>query len=128
MKTLGSRRTATKGTAGKISVGSRIISGLRGLRDAVRSGELLEDRFTVRTVTLELQPRPFDADTVRRLRLSLGASQAVFARILGVTANTVQSWEQGLRVPSPMACRFLEEIERNSSYWHKRLRQSALSG
>ena len=105
-----------------------MVAGLTELRDTLRAGKRIEDRFTVRTVTLKLQPRPFDADAVRRVRLSLGASQAVFAQIMGVTANTVQSWEQSVRVPSPMACRFLEEIERNSSYWQKRLRQSALSG
>ena len=37
-------------------------------------------------------------------------SQGVFARFLCVSSATVQSWEQGRRVPSPIACRLLDEM------------------
>src|SRR4051794_17473009 len=53
------------------------------------------------------------------------ASQAVFARFLGVSRNTVRSWEQGVNAPSTMACRFLDEIRLNPAYWQQRLRDSA---
>lgn len=105
-----------------------MVAGLTELRDSLRAGERLEDRFTVRTVALELKPRCYTAHAIRRLRTSLGASQAVFAQIIGVNASTVQSWEQGVRVPSAMACRFLEEIERHRTEWADKLRKAAVSG
>ena len=110
------------------SFGVRMVAGLTELRDSLRAGERLEDRFTVRTVALDLKPRSYTANAIRRLRTSLGASQAVFAQIIGVNASTVQSWEQGVREPSAMACRFLEEIERHRTEWVDRLRGAALTG
>mgnify|MGYP001124062743 CR=1 FL=1 len=47
---------------------------------------------------------------MRKTREDLGVSQAVFADMLGVSASLVQSWEQGFRKPSRMACRLLDEI------------------
>ena len=38
----------------------------------------------------------------------LRVSQAVFARLLNVSAKTVQSWEQGARQPSESARRLLQ--------------------
>lgn len=43
------------------------------------------------------------ADRIRELRAARGWSQAELARRLGVTRNGVNSWEQGLSMPSP-AC------------------------
>lgn len=40
------------------------------------------------------------AATIRALRQSRGWTQAELARRLGVTRNGVNSWEQGLSVPS----------------------------
>ena len=48
-------------------------------------------------------------------------SGAVLAGFLGVNVNTVRSWEQGLRQPSPIARRFLDEIEMSPSHFRGRL-------
>jgi DNA-binding transcriptional regulator YiaG len=48
---------------------------------------------------------------VRALRNAIGASQSVFASMVGVSPDLVQSWEQGIRALSPLACRLLETIE-----------------
>jgi putative transcriptional regulator len=98
-----------------------IIEGLTQFRDALKSGERIEKRFTVRTVELDLQPMEFDSESVREVRMRLGVSQAVFAKILGVKASTVESWEQGRNTIPQMACRLLEEIQRDPQYWIKRL-------
>lgn len=110
------------------SVGSRIVRGLTQVRDTLQAGQNLEERFTVRTIALELRPRPYDAAAVRAVRGALGTSQAVFGQILGVGPNTIAAWEQGVRVPSPMACRFLDEIRRDLDAWRSRLRAAALTG
>ena len=98
--------------------GDRIIESLTELRDALRSGTPLEKKFTVRTVEVP-EPDEFNARRVRVLRQSLQMSQFVFARLLGVSTVLVQSWEQGVREPSPLARRLLAEIERDPRRWHR---------
>jgi len=45
---------------------------------------------------------------------------------VGVNVNTVRSWEQGKRLPQPIACRFLSEIESDPVYWRQRIGQGAV--
>lgn len=108
----------------KQRLGSQIIEGLTELRDTLRKKEPLEKRFTVRTVELKLKPGIYDPESIRLARMSFQVSQAVFAQMLGVSPATIESWEQGHRQPSPMACRLLDEINRNRGYWIKLLRGS----
>jgi putative transcriptional regulator len=100
--------------------GQEIVEGLRALADALKAGEPLESRFTVRT--FQIAPPPaYRGEGVRRVRALLGMSQAAFAAFLGVDPSTVRSWEQGLRQPSPLARRMLSEIEANPIHWRERL-------
>ena len=41
------------------------------------------------------------ADKIKALRTSHNLTQAELARRLGITRNGVNSWEQGLSIPSP---------------------------
>ena len=107
------------------SRGAEIIEDLTCLRDALRSGQPIGKMFTVRTVELQLQPHPFDAEAVKRTRDALGVSQALFARLLGVSTDTVQSWEQGLREPCSMACRLLELIGSHQEHWLQVIKDSS---
>ena len=50
------------------------------------------------------------ADEIRCLRQSLGLSQEALARRLGVSFSTVNRWERGRAVPSPMASKGLEDL------------------
>src|SRR5438876_1132476 len=88
-------------------LGQRIIAGLQEALDAVRSGEPLAKRFTVHTLCVPDDPNQYDAEAVRATRHRIGASQTVFARLVGVSTIQVQSWEQGVRKPSRLACRLL---------------------
>src|SRR4051812_22400540 len=97
--------------------GQRIISGLTELAEVLERGEALATRFTVRTVELPPEPSPYSARRVRETRAMLGASQTVFASLLGVSTALVQHWEQGFRKPSRMACRLLDEINREPKRW-----------
>lgn len=65
---------------------------------------------------------------VRRVRDLLEMSQVVFARFLGVGANTVRAWEQGSRPPSSIARRFMGEIESDPDYWRRRLAPPGCGG
>src|SRR5260370_261964 len=81
---------------------------LPSLRDGLKNGERLEDRFTVRTVTLSLEPRTYSPTQVKAVRHKLRTSQAVFAKILAVTPKTLQGWEQGK--PAPKIARRLLDL------------------
>jgi putative transcriptional regulator len=100
--------------------GQEIVEGLRDLAATLQAGKPLESRFTVRTYNIPPPPK-YDGEGVLRVRDLLAMSQAAFAAFLSVDPSTVRSWEQGLRVPSPLACRLLSEIEADSVYWRKRL-------
>lgn len=68
----------------KRNIGREILEGIRG----IKCGE--HGRVT---------PLP----SVSGIREKTGLSQAVFARLLGVSVRTLQEWEQGRRSPSGAA-------------------------
>jgi len=93
-------------------LGERITEALTELHDALRSGRPLEEQLTVRTVEIAA-PRLYSAKDVRRMRHRLAVSQAVFARLIGVSVQLVEHWEQGVANPRPLARRLLDEIDRD---------------
>jgi putative transcriptional regulator len=105
----------------KRSVGERMLKGIAEFSAALDSGDDLHKRFTIRTTRSLAAPKSFAPEDIIALRHVIGASQAKFAEVVGASVITVQSWEQGHRKPTPMACRLLEEINRNRKYWQSRL-------
>ena len=109
---------------GKFTVkGTKIVAAFERFRDRLECGVPVEQRYTVREIRPKLTPRTFEPKDVKNVRAALGISQPVFSQFLGVDVKTVRSWEQGQRVPSGMACRFLEEIEADLEHWRGRLRK-----
>ena len=108
------------------SVEERIVKRLAGFVDALQADEKISERFTCRTVVLNLEPTAYGPKGVVAIRKLLGASQAVFAKFLGTSIKTVRAWEQGINPPKEMACRFMDEIQRNPEYWRNRLRESVV--
>jgi DNA-binding transcriptional regulator YiaG len=113
---------ATRKQKGSTRAGRQIIAGLTELVEAAQRGDDLSRRFTVRTVKLPDDPKPYDAAAVKATRDLLGASQALFARLIGVSAALVRAWEQGTRPPAPVARRLLDEINREPSRWRAMLK------
>ncbi len=107
----------------KDSVGNKLIEGLREFTEALEGDERIADKFTCRKVTLDLLPVPYGPKAVKATRRLLRVSQAIFAQFLGVSVKTVHAWELG-KTPGDMACRFMDEIQRNPDYWRNRLRES----
>ncbi len=103
--------------------GAEIVEALTGFLDAVQGGGDIADRFTVRTVKLDLKPRIYTGNEVKQTREILDVSQALFARFLGVSVKTVRAWEQETRPLSGMASRFLDEIATSPDHWKGRLRE-----
>ena len=61
--------------------------------------EHAQGKRSLRTTTLPLPPKPLNGRAVKRLRATLHASQAVFARYLNVSTKLVQAWEANRRNP-----------------------------
>lgn len=108
----------------EISLGKRIESRLRGFAEALANQENLSEKYACRRVVLDLTPTRYDADKIQETRASLGVGQGVFARLLGVSLNTIRAWERGKTRPSRMARRFLDELRRDPRYWRNRIEQS----
>jgi putative transcriptional regulator len=111
-------------SARQSSAGAEILEALEEVRAALKSGEPLEGRFTVRSYRFDFSAREYGPEDVRSVRQILGLSQPLFANFLGVCASTVRSWEQGTRPPSSIARRFMDEITADPEYWRGRLRDS----
>lgn len=103
------------------SVGARLVSALTELRDTLKSGTPLHEKLTVRTVHAPAEPARYDANAVVATRRRLGASQAIFAQLVGVSTVLEQSWEQGVRAPSKLARRLLDEINRDPEHWRSKI-------
>jgi putative transcriptional regulator len=116
-----------KQTQKKASVATRMIQGLQEFVDALKTKQPITEKFTVRVIQLDLRPCKYDPEQVKKTRRLLHASQAVFARFLGVSVKTVRAWEQGVNTPNDMACRFMDEIRFNPEYWMERLQKAAVA-
>jgi len=55
----------------------------------------------------------YEAIDIRKLRESVHVSQAQFAKMIGVSKDTLQNWEQGRRRPKGPAKALLRVFERN---------------
>jgi putative transcriptional regulator len=105
-----------KSSKGNRRAADDIMHGLRELAQAIKDGVPLEQRFTVRTVSIP-EPRQYTPAAVKRLRDELGMSQMAFAELLGVSRIWVQGWERGVRQPSPLARRLLDTIRADPASW-----------
>jgi putative transcriptional regulator len=108
----------------KSSVADDLIAGFTELADALEGGGDVGAEFNCYQMQMDLRPDAYTPTLVRATRQRLGASQAVLATFLGVTAKSVSQWERGVTAPSPIACRFMDEIRRNPAYYVARLRES----
>jgi putative transcriptional regulator len=69
------------------------------LTSANEALEHAQGKRNLRTATLPLPPKALNGRAVKRVRASLHASQAVFARFLNVSTKLVQAWEANRRTP-----------------------------
>jgi putative transcriptional regulator len=100
---------------------AEMVAGMSELCDALKAGEIIEKRFTVRTVTLNIDAKRYGPSDVRRARDVLNASQPLLAKFLGVSVKTLRSWEQGVRPVPMIACRYLDDILAHPEIWKERI-------
>jgi len=102
---------------------------LQGLNEAlaIERGEAVAARRVRRVATVReasvLPPRGYDAEAVQAVRERLGLSQAVFARVLNSSAETVKAWEQGKRIPDGMALALLQVADEHPQALMSRVRR-----
>ena len=105
----------------KSTLGPQVIADLKEFHATLKAGIPLHEKYTVRTTRAVPGPREYRASDVRRIRSLVGASQPVFASMLGVSAALVRSWECGQRKPAPIARRLLDLIRENPASWRAML-------
>jgi putative transcriptional regulator len=118
--------TRTKSLTRGPRVADEIMAGMRELQRMMDERKTPEQVFTVKTIDIP-DPTIYRAKQVRQLRDSLGASQAVFAHLLGVSLILVKSWERGTREPSLMARRLLDTIKADPGRWLATVREVAMA-
>jgi len=61
--------------------------------------------------TVQVSPiKEYNPVQIKQLRKKIGMSASVFAKVLGVSTVTVQSWERGFRHPSGSSARLIQII------------------
>ena len=109
------RPAAARKTSG---FGQAVLASLRGWERG--------EPVTVRQVPLIPEPRPRDGRAIKRFRTeTLGVSQAVFARLLGVSPKLVEAWESGRNTPAGPVRRLLEVIEGDPGAFLRRYARGA---
>jgi DNA-binding transcriptional regulator YiaG len=109
-------------------IGRLIAEGLQEIAEGLKNDKKnIGAKFTCHKMALNLVPTEYSAETVRETRGLLECSQTIFAQFLGVSANAVRSWEQGVNPPEHSTARLMDEIRHDPKYWKSRLRQLAVS-
>ena len=84
------------------------------IREMIRLGKRPEEMFTVRTFEI-VEPKMRSSRELRALRVKTAMSQALFAKVLGISTKLVEAWERGTRTPSPAHRRLLDLFEEDAS-------------
>ena len=90
-----------------------IMSGLKEAVDDAKSAEKTLKR--TRRSYMIVPIKQFSAEEIRNIRIKNDMTQKLFASYLGVSAKTVESWEQGLSHPSGSSSRLLSMFEMNEN-------------
>jgi putative transcriptional regulator len=85
------------------------------LRESLQDALAFEQGRKINLRVTELPPRPpkLRPRDIRDIRLSLNASQVLFATFLNVSPNTIRSWEQGTRRPQGADLKLLSIAKKN---------------
>jgi len=71
------------------------------------------EKVDLRVTEIPEPPKQLSPREIRKIRRSLNASQALFAALLNVSHQAVQSWEQGVRRPQNAALKLLVLARKN---------------
>lgn len=84
---------------------------MQGLEEAL---EHAKGQRELRTNSLNILPlKEFAPAEIKDIRVNLGLTQVVFAKVMGVSPKTVEAWEAGRNKPEGPARRILAIAQRN---------------
>jgi putative transcriptional regulator len=93
---------------------SPLMASIHETADSLHTAGVMSKRTMREFDRLCLTPvRPLTRKQIRALRLREGASQAVFARYLNVTAGLVSQWERGEKHPQGTSLKLLTLVAKN---------------
>lgn len=92
-----------------------------GLDEAIAYERGLSKKAKVKKIRIDTgdipnQPKEYQADDIKHLRIKLNCSQSLLAAYLNVSLNTIQAWEQGARKPNHAALRLLEIMDKGPTF------------
>lgn len=103
------------------TLGEMMADGAEELLSEIKANNgKFPKKFTVRRLEVDASS-DYTPRKIKETRGILRASQAVFAKFLGVSTATVRAWEQGLNRPINSAARMMDEIRHNPQYFQSRL-------
>lgn len=84
---------------------------MQGLDEAAKyqNGKIKARRIKITIKPVDM----FSSEDIKRIRLSVGLSQVVFASSIGVSPKTVEAWEHGRNKPEGPSRRLLGLIRDN---------------
>jgi putative transcriptional regulator len=106
----------------RINVGNELVRRLKSFNEILEKTDRLPGSLTCRTIRLQLEPKGYGGDDVKKVRKLLGVSQPLFAQFAGVSVASIRDWEQDIKPPSKPVCRLMDEIFHNPDYFKQRLR------
>lgn len=92
---------------------------LKGLQEAVAYEN---KKIDLRSTTVEIPDHPpdFSKNQVKEIREHLlNVSQPIFAKILGVSDDTVKAWERGANKPSGSSARLIQIVQLDPQYFKR---------
>jgi DNA-binding transcriptional regulator YiaG len=105
------------------TVAERIGRGMSELEAIMAAA--VDPRHVLTWHAVEIQePTRYRPEQARVVRDSLGLSQPLFAKLIGVSPALVKMWEQRQqkREPAPWARRILDSIQTQPAYWRSLVR------
>lgn len=82
---------------------------MQGLQEAI---DYNEGKIAARSNTMSIEPiQKFEASEVKEIRTTLGMTQYLFAKFMGVSPKTVEAWESGRNSPNGSASRILALVK-----------------
>lgn len=96
------------------------IGLLKSLKEAVK---FEEGKMDLRATTIEIPDAPpaFSKKEVKEIRARLKVSQPIFAKILGVSDDTVKAWERGSNSPSGSSARLIQLAKKDPQHFLKEI-------
>jgi len=101
------------------SVKAAISETVQGLVDLGIKTSFTEKEL--RTLGVKIKPVEITPRQIRAVRMQRKLSQAVFAKVLNVSASSVRQWEQGQRRPTGSTKVLIELLQRDPTVLDYRL-------